>query len=161
MKKFLLIKNGVTLGAGVAKDDDDLADAIKEFAPLIAEGCEIKIVDAGSMQEEIQKNLMHDNQIMVNVKALDGNSARKKLEALLEGNQEIEIVHDCYDDDYEDYYEDDFVDDEYDEDDEDEVIDEDNDEDENKDEIGNDCVHREKCDGTVDDCRNCQFSKLL
>lgn len=158
MKKFLLIKNGVTLGAGVAKDDDDLADAIKEFAPLIAEGCEIKIVDGDSMQEEIRKNLMHDNQIMVNVKALDGDSARKKLEALLEGNQEIEIVHDCYDDDYEDYYEDDFVDDEYDED---EVIDEDNDEDENKDEIGNDCVHREKCDGTVDDWRRCLFSKLL
>lgn len=158
MKKFLLIKNGATLGAGVAKDDDDLADAIKEFAPLIAEGCEIKIVDGGSMQEEIRKNLMHDNQIMVNVKALDGDSARKKLEALLEGNQEIEIVHDCYDDDYEDYYEDDFVDDEYDED---EVIDEDNDEDENKDEIGNDCVHREKCDGTVDDWRRCLFSKLL
>lgn len=158
MKKFLLIKNGVTLGAGVAKDDDDLADAIKELAPLIAEGCEIKIVDGGSMQEEIQKNLMHDNQIMVNVKALDGDSARKKLEALLEGNQEIEIVHDCYDDDYEDYYEDDFIDDEYDED---EVIDEDNDEDENKDEIGNDCVHREKCDDTVDDWRRCLFSKLL
>ena len=158
MKKFLLIKNGVTLGAGVAKDDDDLADAIKEFAPLIAEGCEIKIVEGDLMQEEIRKNLMHDNQIMVNVKALDGDSARKKLEALLEGNQEIEIVHDCYDDDYEDYYEDDFVDDEYDED---EVIDEDNDEDENKDEIGNDCVHREKCDGTVDDWRRCLFSKLL
>lgn len=156
MKKFLLIKNGVTLGAGVAKDDNDLADAIKEFAPLIAEGCEIKIVDGGSMQEEIRKNLMHDNQIMVNVKALDGDSARKKLEALLEGNQEIEIVHDCYDDDYEDYYEDDFVDDEYDED---EVVDEDNDEDDDK--SDNNCVHREKCDGTTEDCRNCQFSKIL
>lgn len=156
MKKFLLIKNGATLGAGVAKDDDDLADAIKEFAPLIAEGCEIKTVDGGSMQEEIQKNLMHDNQIMVNVKALDGDSARKKLEALLEGNQEIEIVHDCYDDDYEDYYEDDFIDDEYDED---EVIDEDDNKDNDK--AGNDCVHREKCDGTVDDWRRCLFSKLL
>lgn len=154
MKKFLLIKNGTTLGAGVAKDDDDLADAIKEFAPLIAEGCEIKIVDGGTMQEEIQKNLMHDNQIMVNVKALDGDSARKKLETLLEGNQEIEIVHDCYDDDYEDYYEDDFVDDEY----EDEVIDEDNDEDDDK--SDNNCVHREKCDGTKEDCRNCQFKNL-
>ena len=155
MKKFLLIKNGTTLGAGVAKDDDDLADAIKEFAPLIAEGSEIKIVDGGSMQEEIRKNLMHDNQIMVNVKALDGDSARKKLETLLEGNQEIEIVHDCYDDDYEDYYEDDFVDDEYDED---EVIDEDNDEDDDK--SDNNCVHREKCDGTKEDCRNCQFKNL-
>lgn len=154
MKKFLLIKNGATLGAGVAKGDDDLADAIKEFAPLIAEGCEIKIVDGGSMQEEIRKNLMHDNQIMVNVKALDGDSARKKLETLLEGNQEIEIVHDCYDDDYEDYYEDDFVDDEY----EDEVIDEDNDEDDDK--SDNNCVHREKCDGTKEDCRNCQFKNL-
>lgn len=154
MKKFLLIKNGTTLGAGVAKDDDDLADAIKEFAPLIAEGCEIKIVDGGTIQEEIQKNLMHDNQIMVNVKALDGDSARKKLETLLEGNQEIEIVHDCYDDDYEDYYEDDFVDDEY----EDEVIDEDNDEDDDK--SDNNCVHREKCDGTKEDCRNCQFKNL-
>lgn len=154
MKKILLIKDGRTLGAGVATSDEDLAQAIKELSPLTKEGAELKIVECDNFQEEIQKNLMHDNQIMVNVKALDGDSARKKLEALLEGNQEIEIAHDCYDDDYEDYYEDDFIDDEYDED---EVIDEDNDEDE----IGNDCVHREKCDGTVDDCRNCQFSKLL
>lgn len=154
MKKFLLIKNGATLGAGVAKDDNDLADAIKEFAPLIAEGCEIKIVEGGSMQEEIQKNLMHDNQIMVNVKALDSDSARKKLEALLEGNQEIEIVHNDYDDDYEDYYEDDFIDDEYNED---EAVDEDNDE---TDESGKYCVHREKCDGTTEDCRCCEFRLL-
>ena len=163
MKKILLIKDGRTLGAGVATSDEDLAHAIKELSPLTKEGAELKIVECDSFQEEIQKNLMGDYKLTVNVKALDSDSAMEKLEKLLNGNNEITIDDNCYDDYWDDGYND-CCDDEEECNDyycDDEGCDNEYCEDSHCDNAGNNCPHRSKCDGTKEDCRECQFDKLL
>lgn len=133
MKKIKIIKDGMLMGEGGAKDERDLADAVQALAPMMAAmpGAQMVIEDAEL--EDIQKDVKKQYEktytytVQINIRALNQESADKYLDEVLESIEAEDLAADVIESPEDDFYDydDEYGDDDYGEEEDEDYDDED------------------------------------